>query len=197
MKKILIDLKELVSGLVGVKETVAIKNNVPSPDEKKVKVKSSISGKIEFTNLEKEILAEFNLKISIRLTCFRCAENFKKDVFLKNKNTYKLSELTEDQKLDILPEIFEEIILSIPAKPLCKEGCNGLCPSCGQNLNIKKCNCKTTIKTDKNKTPQSFDKTPQSLDLSSVALAKEDKTPRSFDKPFANLKKLLERKENG
>lgn len=38
--------------------------------------------------------------------------------------------------------VFESIMLDIPSKFLCSEDCKGLCPMCGQNLNMKKCDCK-------------------------------------------------------
>ena len=167
MKKIIIDLKELVTSPVGTKETIDINDEIPSPDKENVEIKTPLSGTLKITNLGKDILADFDFKIKIALTCSRCGENFSKTINLKNKKTYKLSELSKDQKLDILPQINEEIILSIPAKSLCKENCKGLCSICGQNLNDKKCNCRVKIKADNN------------------------------NKPFANLKRLLERKKNG
>jgi len=38
----------------------------------------------------------------------------------------------------------EAVMLSAPAKLLCKESCRGLCPLCGQNLNVKNCGCRQT-----------------------------------------------------
>ena len=43
--------------------------------------------------------------------------------------------------IDLTPIIREQIILQIPIKALCSEGCKGLCPHCGINLNISVCNC--------------------------------------------------------
>ncbi|ACO32853.1 MULTISPECIES: DUF177 domain-containing protein [Acidobacterium] len=37
----------------------------------------------------------------------------------------------------------EQVILSLPAKTLCREDCKGLCPRCGQNLNSGSCSCDT------------------------------------------------------
>ncbi len=37
--------------------------------------------------------------------------------------------------------IKEQIVLSVPMQPLCSLSCKGICQVCGQNLNIKKCNC--------------------------------------------------------
>ena len=38
--------------------------------------------------------------------------------------------------------VAEAVMLDMPSKLLCSEGCKGLCPVCGQNLNVKKCDCK-------------------------------------------------------
>ena len=34
-----------------------------------------------------------------------------------------------------------ETTLALPMKPLCSEGCKGLCPQCGTNLNAASCDC--------------------------------------------------------
>ena len=35
----------------------------------------------------------------------------------------------------------EQVLISLPMKPLCREGCRGLCPSCGTDLNMETCAC--------------------------------------------------------
>jgi uncharacterized protein len=35
----------------------------------------------------------------------------------------------------------EQVLLSLPARTLCREDCKGLCPRCGQNLNSEACAC--------------------------------------------------------
>jgi uncharacterized protein len=37
----------------------------------------------------------------------------------------------------------ENILLSLPVQPLCREDCRGLCPQCGANLNLGSCGCPT------------------------------------------------------
>jgi uncharacterized protein len=37
----------------------------------------------------------------------------------------------------------EQVLLSLPARALCREDCKGLCPRCGQNLNSESCTCVT------------------------------------------------------
>ena len=35
----------------------------------------------------------------------------------------------------------EQVLLSLPGRTLCKPDCKGLCPRCGQNLNLATCSC--------------------------------------------------------
>ncbi len=37
----------------------------------------------------------------------------------------------------------EQVLLSLPARTLCRQDCKGLCPRCGQNLNAGICACDT------------------------------------------------------
>jgi uncharacterized protein len=37
----------------------------------------------------------------------------------------------------------EQVLLSLPARTLCREDCKGLCPHCGCHLNTETCNCDT------------------------------------------------------
>lgn len=37
--------------------------------------------------------------------------------------------------------LWEEFVLALPVRPLCKPDCKGLCPDCGKNLNEGSCSC--------------------------------------------------------
>jgi len=43
--------------------------------------------------------------------------------------------------MDLDGLIFEQIMLQIPIKVICKATCKGLCPHCGINLNASSCDC--------------------------------------------------------
>lgn len=45
-------------------------------------------------------------------------------------------------KVDLDDIVREQIYLSLPAKSLCRQGCSGLCPVCGTNLNNASCQCR-------------------------------------------------------
>jgi uncharacterized protein len=44
-------------------------------------------------------------------------------------------------ELDIVPYIWEALILHLPERVLCRSDCRGLCPICGCNRNERDCGC--------------------------------------------------------
>ena len=51
----------------------------------------------------------------------------------------------EGYQIDVEALVFNEILVNWPVKILCKEDCKGICPVCGQNLNMKECGCDTFV----------------------------------------------------
>ncbi|MGH3119000.1 MAG: YceD family protein [Vicinamibacterales bacterium] len=47
-----------------------------------------------------------------------------------------------DETIDLGELVREQLYLALPMKPLCTEGCRGLCPQCGTNLNRGACDCR-------------------------------------------------------
>lgn len=47
----------------------------------------------------------------------------------------------EGEEVDVSPLVLEQIVLTLPTRPLCKEDCRGLCPQCGINRNNETCAC--------------------------------------------------------
>jgi len=47
----------------------------------------------------------------------------------------------EESGLSLEDVVREQVLLSLPSRTLCKEDCKGLCPRCGQNLNLETCDC--------------------------------------------------------
>lgn len=43
--------------------------------------------------------------------------------------------------IDLDPLVREQLVLSLPAYPVCREDCKGLCTVCGANLNERDCGC--------------------------------------------------------
>jgi uncharacterized protein len=47
--------------------------------------------------------------------------------------------LPEDGNIDLAEVIREYLLLEIDIKPICKPNCKGLCPFCGEDLNVTTC----------------------------------------------------------
>lgn len=55
----------------------------------------------------------------------------------EDEETYPLS----GEQLDLRPLVRDAILLELPIAPLCSETCQGLCPTCGADLNHGTCDC--------------------------------------------------------
>ena len=50
-------------------------------------------------------------------------------------------ETYEGKVIDLDPFVREQLVLALPAYPVCGDACKGLCPVCGANLNDRECGC--------------------------------------------------------
>ncbi len=99
---------------------------------------ASISAKAKITKIGAEVFASLFLEAPVEYTCARCLAKLE-NVFKKNFNFNY--EVKSGDVLDIDEDIRQELILNNLVKTLCKPDCKGLCPSCGQNLNVAQCEC--------------------------------------------------------
>ena len=47
----------------------------------------------------------------------------------------------DGEVIDIKDALQQQIVMSLPQRPLCMETCKGLCQQCGANLNEEDCRC--------------------------------------------------------
>jgi len=71
--------------------------------------------------------------------CSRCDRPFEARFEKSLKLVYPVEAGRRSIELD--DDIREEILLSFPPKILCSDGCKGLCPRCGADLNRETCKC--------------------------------------------------------
>ena len=116
---------------------------------------------IQLTIIRSDLIYYCNGEVTCDATleCSRCLEPYPAP--LKGKVEFSIQEaekksLDPDEipeneivvspgtsEVDITYAIREAILLEIPMKPLCSDGCLGLCPQCGSNRNERTCECKT------------------------------------------------------
>jgi len=49
------------------------------------------------------------------------------------------------KEIDLAPVLREQLILTLPPYPVCKDTCKGLCSVCGTNLNERECGCERKV----------------------------------------------------
>ena len=64
-----------------------------------------------------------------------------------------------DDEIDLGGLVREQLHLAAPMKPLCSEGCRGLCPVCGIDRNRDACGCDTAWRDPRLEALQSFVRT--------------------------------------
>lgn len=106
-------------------------------------------------NLERLIKITGNVEAVLKLNCDRCGEPLEYRVTADfNESFTNLAEKLPQQEdgetsvhlfsgdeIELWPYIEQAIFLALPMKVLCKPDCKGLCPQCGQNLNVEDCSC--------------------------------------------------------
>jgi uncharacterized protein len=102
---------------------------------------------------------EGTLKTELELTCSRCLEpvrmpmdtafdlRFHPATEMSTEHDREVPDADletsyyRDDQIDLNELLREQFFLALPMKPLCQDGCRGLCPQCGTNLNGGGCQC--------------------------------------------------------
>lgn len=100
-----------------------------------------------------------SVSTAVRLTCSRCLVEFSSQItsqftifYLRGAGPPQDEEVElseedlvsvtfEGDEIDLSPEIAEQVSMELPYKPLCSEECQGLCVTCGADLNNGECGC--------------------------------------------------------
>jgi uncharacterized protein len=120
---------------------------------------SPTRGSLKLMRTTDGILVTGTLTHEIRSECGRCLEPFTRTQQLEINEEFlpvvdvntgvpipgssetDAFTLAPDHVLDLTEAIRQLAILESPLFLLCKEECQGLCPSCGANLNVEQCGC--------------------------------------------------------
>ena len=107
-------------------------------DAKDINFSDPVKVSANLRKFGKELFADIKIEAPVEYTCARCLAKIH-DVFKKDFNIEY--EVNPGDIIELNEDIRQEIILDYPIKIVCKPDCKGLCPNCGQNLNVDKCNC--------------------------------------------------------
>ena len=115
----------------------------------------AVRGQLSMT--EGDVFLRGTLRGELEGTCSRCLEKatLRVDVPLAVTFIARSEDEEEDDdedsnldvahfdgdEVDLGPEMRDQLLLSLPIKPLCRGDCAGLCPVCGANHNQAACDC--------------------------------------------------------
>jgi uncharacterized protein len=108
----------------------------------------NLVGKVDVGRTPQGLVVQGNFEADTQLECVRCLREFTYPLEWQFTELYAFSKksvsetglmLPEDAHIDLAPLLREYAILEIPIKPLHDPDCKGLCPICGQDLNVRDC----------------------------------------------------------
>ena len=124
-------------GLVVLEALTAAELELDSVD---FKFPQPIRVRLEAQKITNAVTLNVTLKSTLKATCSCCICEFDLELDQRLTFNYQIEKLQD--YIDPTQDIREEIILGLPMRVLCKEGCKGLCPGCGKDLNQGNCSCK-------------------------------------------------------
>lgn len=115
-----------------------------------------IHGHIQLSRYEQDVYVKGSFSVSVELECGCCIEPFATSISGDIEVQFYPTDVTAPSNpwqmdtgeryylgdtIDLSEEVRQSVILEIPNWPLCSENCKGLCPQCGENLNVTNCDC--------------------------------------------------------
>lgn len=118
-----------------------------------------LQSEVKIKKAGRSVLITGEVQTTLRLQCVRCLKEFLYPLSTTFDLTlHPLREAPSEEETELgseemessffeggeihLSEIAcEQVFLEIPYQPLCQEGCKGLCPTCGKDLNLSSCDC--------------------------------------------------------
>lgn len=112
----------------------------------------AIRGQIQLMRMDEGIWGSGVLAVALASTCVRCLSPTLETIQIELDERFQLLPtdasrddevfpIDADHHIDLGPVLRELIIVATPMHVVCREDCLGLCPECGQNLNMGPCDC--------------------------------------------------------
>ena len=120
---------------------------------------AAVDGKVRLSR--NQVFVNGHVETRAQVECDRCLKPIEVPVntdftleYISNSDyqSSEAAELTEEElsvsvfdgeAIDVDEIVKEQILLAVPTRVLCREGCKGICPECGADKNTGECNCVT------------------------------------------------------
>jgi uncharacterized protein len=137
-------------------------NELPLEDtEVRLAEQAEVRGRIRRTGKEVELQGKLHTKIE--MVCDRClqpvellidtefSERFVRAVSWAAEEQHELQAedlniaVFDGEGIELDDLVREELLLALPVNVLCREDCQGLCPVCGIDRNLRNCQCESDV----------------------------------------------------
>lgn len=154
MSDFFVDVSDILQK-TGSEKRVSISGRIPFLEKggEKITFKSPVNMVLKLANISGQIRVKGVLETDVLLSCGRCLKEYTEHISTDVEEIYrKPSEfqredmrgfedeqvyLIQGEMIDLRPMAESACILAVPFKPLCTTECKGLCPVCGEDLNVK------------------------------------------------------------
>ncbi|WP_054870323.1 DUF177 domain-containing protein [Caloranaerobacter sp. TR13] len=150
-----VDISKLLDGTV---EAIDFYKEVDIPNlsvkGKEIQLLTPVNVDGGIYRADEDLFINATIAYTYKENCARCLEEFsnkvstvllgrlvEQDNSISEEETDEILVAYKESTVDLQEFVVSAILLSLPMKALCDEACKGLCPKCGQNLNLQKCNC--------------------------------------------------------
>jgi uncharacterized protein len=156
VEKMHINVAQLLKESIGSSRSYHIEEKVGTDDI------DSVSSDVILIHTNRGIIIKGKITASVKIVCSRCLKpidcvvkyDFEEEALpnvpapegLSSAGQYDNLIIDEDHTLDISEAIRQYVLLAVPAKPLCRSDCAGICPTCGHDLNEELCQCPSSVK---------------------------------------------------
>ena len=156
------NVSQLLKEPSGARRTYEVDEMLSLSDTNRV---SHVHGEVDLLRTDKGIWGSAQLESSMPSTCSRCLVQYEQPLRITIEDEYfpvvdvvtgsNLDRPDEDtgdsyigknHVLDMSEAVRQYSALSIPMKPMCREGCLGICTGCGVSLNETSCQCDMKVR---------------------------------------------------
>lgn len=120
-----------------------------------IRFKGSVTVRLNLYRQEDKIYIKARSSVAMESECAKCLAPVHNILETSSENQYRPMPkmpryLMDDigiryyseEYIDLSEDLRESLLLEVPTRFLCSEQCEGLCPQCGQDLNVGKCDCR-------------------------------------------------------
>lgn len=110
-----------------------------------VSLSGDVDADVTIESMADGLIARGEVGATVGFRCNRCLTEWEERrttplvAVFGEESDEEINPIDREGTIDLEPSVRDELTLSLPLVPLCQEGCRGLCPTCGTDLNREPC----------------------------------------------------------